>query len=119
MGINMNIKELNIKLNETLKYFEDFRLADDADESLGLGDMYMVDNKEELIAGLDKLNLADSIGIIQGKQEITITMEDEDSYTFFVDRGENQNNWQPEANGPVFKEINKEAVVKLIDLVVK
>lgn len=97
---------------------EELRLADQAHDDLGMGDFYMADTKQELIQGINNLTLGDSIGIIQNNKEITIMLDDEDNYSFIVDNGNKVNNWQLEDNGPVFKNVNKDYILKLIELAV-
>lgn len=98
---------------------EEVRLADKEHSDLGLGNFYMADSKEELISGLDRLNLGDSIGIIQGDQEVTITLQDEDNYDLVSDNGMRKDNWELAANGPIFSNINKEDLIKAINLIVR
>ena len=113
----MHIKKLTEVFNKIIN--EELRLADHADPDLFMGVMYMVDTKQELIDGLEKLTLGDSIGIIQGKQEVTITLEDVNNYSFILDNGNSENNWELEDNGPVFKDMSKIDIIKLIQLSVK
>lgn len=98
---------------------EELRLADRADADLGLGDFYMVDNKQELISAIDKLTIGDSIGIIQGDHEVTITLQDEDNYDLVSDNGMRKDNWELADNGPIFTNINKEDLIKAINLTVR
>ena len=104
---NMNIKKLNEAIEKML---ENIRLADEANELLGIGDFYLADNKMELISGLDKLTLGDSIGLIQNDYEITITLEDEDTFGIIVDTGLIENDW--EIKEPEY--LNKEDLIKFI-----
>ena len=103
----MSIKKLN---EEIEKMLENIRLADEANELLDIGDFYLVDNKMELISGLDKLTLGDSIGLIQNDYEITITLEDEDMFGIVVDTGLIENDW--EIKEPEY--LNKEDLIKFI-----
>ena len=114
----MDIKKLNEELEKYLK--EEFRLMDKEDPSLGLGAAYIVDTKEELIQHLDDLIIGDSIAIKQeGDKEITINFEDENDYSFLIDNGTLENNWNTEEVGRTWYNLTKEEILDLIDVEVK
>ena len=112
----MNIKKLNEEIEKFLK--EEFRLMDKEDPSLGTA--YIVDTKEELIQHLDDLIIGDSIAIKQkGDKEITINFEDENDYSFLIDNGTLENNWNTEEVGRTWYNLTKEEILDLIDVEVK
>ena len=75
-------------LIDNMQFFgEDFKLMDKEEPEYQLGDAYIVDTKQELIDGLNKIIIGDTIALKQGDREITIYFNDENDYSILDDDG--------------------------------
>lgn len=68
------------RLNEIIK------LADEGDDSVGLGAYYDASNYRELIQAVKSLKTSDSVGMKLPQVEITITKGSDDTYKAVVER---------------------------------
>lgn len=82
---------------------EDLQLVDKADPDFQLGDAYIAKNKEDLITGLDKLTLGDTIGAFVNyldedgvTGELNVEMVDEDLFKISMEEytKENADDWE-------------------------
>ena len=112
----MKIRRLNEKFKKLFK--ESITLMDSANPALELGDAFLVDTKDELIAQLDKLLVTDSVAIRQGKKEITIMLQEENDYTFIIDSGIILND-RERIGVRTIPNLRKDEVLDLIDIEVK
>lgn len=90
-------------LPEEKRIHEDLQLVDKADPDFQLGDAYIAKNKEDLINGLDKLTLGDTIGAFVNyldmdgvTGELNVEMVDEDLFTISMEEytKENADDWE-------------------------
>ena len=90
-------------LPEEKRMHEDLQLVDKADPDFQLGDAYIAKNKEDLINGLDKLTLGDTIGVFVNyldedgvTGELNVEMVDEDLFKISMEEytKENADDWE-------------------------
>lgn len=75
----MNIKQLNKRLQEATTLID----AGDIDD--GLGNAYLASTKKEAIDFLKDVKPLDSVAIVSGDREITITKINDDKYSLQLD----------------------------------
>lgn len=94
---------------------EEFKLMDKEEPEYQLGDAYIVDTKQELIDGLNKIIIGDTIALKQSDREITIYFNDENDYSILDDDGTIDDSLRYDDIGRIH-DMTKEEVIDWIEV---